>query len=49
MNKFQPKSADFDIKVRDSFARQTVMQTLGIKLKASMRAQWFYPCLMIRP
>jgi len=30
MNKFQPKSDDFDKKVRDSFARQAAMQTLGI-------------------
>ena len=32
MNKFQPKSTDFNKKVRDSFARQAVMQTLGIRI-----------------
>ena len=32
MNSFQPKSDDFDKKVRDSFARQTAMQTLGIEI-----------------
>jgi len=32
MNNFQPKSADFTKKVKDSFARQTAMQTLGIKI-----------------
>jgi len=30
MNNFQPKSDDFNKKIRDSFARQAVMQTLGI-------------------
>jgi uncharacterized protein (TIGR00369 family) len=34
MSKFQPKSVNFDKKVRDSFARQTVMQTLGIELNS---------------
>ncbi len=32
MNNFQPKSADFNKKVRDSFARQAAMQTLGIRI-----------------
>ena len=32
MNNFQPRSADFTKKVKDSFARQTAMQTLGIKI-----------------
>jgi len=32
MNKFQPKSDDFDKKVRDSFTRQAAMQTLGIRI-----------------
>lgn len=32
MNNFQPRSTDFNKKVRDSFARQAVMQTLSIKI-----------------
>ena len=34
MNNFQPRSADFNKKIKDSFARQTAMQTLGIKIDA---------------
>jgi uncharacterized protein (TIGR00369 family) len=33
MNNFQPKPADFDKKVRDSFARQIAMQTLGVGIE----------------
>lgn len=34
MSEFQPKSAHFDKKVKDSFARQVAMQTLGIGIDA---------------
>jgi len=32
MNNFQPKSNNFSTRVKDSFARQTAMQTLGIEI-----------------
>ncbi len=34
MNAFKPRDPAWDAKVRDSFARQTVMQTIGARLSA---------------
>jgi len=34
MNAFEPRDPSWDAKVRDSFARQTIMQTIGARLSA---------------
>ncbi len=34
MSKFEPRDPDWDKKVRDSFARQTVMTTIGARIAA---------------
>ena len=39
MSKFEPRDPDWDKKVRDSFARQTVMTTIGARI-AALRPGW---------